>query len=166
MNPDEAWIFSFLFCLMTGIYYKEARLQLTGGTNQVVDGVQQHMTSTSVSSPCRYRRRNADFKSSSVCLPFIVITRKLVGWSPLHKCVKREAYYQHSNLSSSSFLLFQNLSILQVARKIESGTIFINSAAYFAPELPFGGVKDSGFGKELGSMGVEEFVNKKAIGIA
>jgi succinate-semialdehyde dehydrogenase / glutarate-semialdehyde dehydrogenase len=51
----------------------------------------------------------------------------------------------------------------EVAGKIESGMVFINSAAYFAPELPFGGAKKSGFGRELGEMGIGESVNRKVI---
>ncbi|KAE8446249.1 hypothetical protein EG329_012335 [Mollisiaceae sp. DMI_Dod_QoI] len=50
-----------------------------------------------------------------------------------------------------------------VAGRIQSGMVFINSAAYFAPELPFGGVKNSGFGRELGEMGIGEFVNRKLV---
>lgn len=50
-----------------------------------------------------------------------------------------------------------------VASKIESGMVFVNSAAYLRPELPFGGVKNSGFGRELGELGIEEFVNRKVI---
>jgi succinate-semialdehyde dehydrogenase/glutarate-semialdehyde dehydrogenase len=53
-----------------------------------------------------------------------------------------------------------------VAGEIQSGMVFINSAAYFAPELPFGDVKNSGFGKELGEMGIGEFVNRKLVRIA
>lgn len=50
-----------------------------------------------------------------------------------------------------------------VASKIESGMVFVNSMAYLGPEMPFGGVKNSGFGRELGSLGMEEFVNRKSI---
>lgn len=51
----------------------------------------------------------------------------------------------------------------KVAAQIESGMVFINSSAYTAPEVPFGGVKNSGFGRELSELGIGEFVNKKLI---
>ena len=53
----------------------------------------------------------------------------------------------------------------QVARSIETGMMFINSAAVSSPELPFGGVKNSGYGRELSGAGIQEFVNKKLIRI-
>ncbi|GAD93968.1 succinate-semialdehyde dehydrogenase, putative [Paecilomyces variotii No. 5] len=50
-----------------------------------------------------------------------------------------------------------------VADKIDSGMVFVNSYAYTAPEAPFGGIKNSGFGRELSELGIGEFVNKKLI---
>ncbi len=50
-----------------------------------------------------------------------------------------------------------------VARKIDSGMVYINSGAILAPALPFGGVKNSGFGRETGELGIHEFLNKKLI---
>ena len=51
----------------------------------------------------------------------------------------------------------------RVARRIDTGMVFINSIVVTIPELPFGGVKNSGFGRELSGLGIEEFVNKKLI---
>lgn len=51
----------------------------------------------------------------------------------------------------------------RVARRIDTGMMFINSAAVSSPELPFGGVKNSGYGRELSGAGIQEFVNKKLI---
>ena len=53
-----------------------------------------------------------------------------------------------------------------LALKIDSGMVFINSPAYFAPNLPFGGVKNSGFGRETGELGIGEFINHKLIRVA
>lgn len=53
----------------------------------------------------------------------------------------------------------------RVAARIEAGMVFINSGVYTGPETPFGGVKNSGFGRELGEAGIGEFVNRKLIRI-
>ena len=52
---------------------------------------------------------------------------------------------------------------LRVADQIEAGMVFINLVGAEGVELPFGGVKASGFGRELGRFGADEFVNKKMI---
>ena len=51
----------------------------------------------------------------------------------------------------------------RVANKIEAGMVYVNIVGADAAELPFGGVKASGFGRELGRYGADEFVNKKLI---
>jgi succinate-semialdehyde dehydrogenase/glutarate-semialdehyde dehydrogenase len=52
---------------------------------------------------------------------------------------------------------------LRVADRLEAGMVFVNTIQGGGPELPFGGVKASGFGRELGRLGADEFVNKKLI---
>jgi succinate-semialdehyde dehydrogenase / glutarate-semialdehyde dehydrogenase len=51
----------------------------------------------------------------------------------------------------------------RVAERIEAGMVYLNSAGGSQADLPFGGVKRSGIGRELGPAGIEEFMNKKAI---
>jgi succinate-semialdehyde dehydrogenase/glutarate-semialdehyde dehydrogenase len=50
---------------------------------------------------------------------------------------------------------------IEVGDKLDVGMVFVNGVGLDAPELPFGGVKKSGFGRELGKFGIEEFQNKK-----
>ncbi len=52
---------------------------------------------------------------------------------------------------------------LRVADGLDTGMVFVNGVGADGAELPFGGVKRSGFGRELGRYGIEEFVNKKLI---
>lgn len=52
---------------------------------------------------------------------------------------------------------------VEVARKIDSGMVYINHATGVAPQLPFGGTKNSGYGREQAQEGILEFVNVKLI---
>jgi succinate-semialdehyde dehydrogenase/glutarate-semialdehyde dehydrogenase len=51
----------------------------------------------------------------------------------------------------------------RVASQVDTGMMFINNIDWSDAELPFGGIKYSGYGRELGNMGIQEFVNKKLV---
>ena len=51
----------------------------------------------------------------------------------------------------------------RVASRVDTGMMFVNNIDWTDAELPFGGIKDSGYGRELGDMGIQQFVNKKLV---
>lgn len=54
----------------------------------------------------------------------------------------------------------------RVASAIDTGMVFVNHPTWTTPDLPFGGTKDSGYGRELSSLGITEFVNKKLVRVS
>jgi succinate-semialdehyde dehydrogenase/glutarate-semialdehyde dehydrogenase len=53
-----------------------------------------------------------------------------------------------------------------LASRIDTGMVFINHPTWTTPDLPFGGIKNSGYGRELSRMGIQEFVNKKLVRVS
>jgi succinate-semialdehyde dehydrogenase/glutarate-semialdehyde dehydrogenase len=53
----------------------------------------------------------------------------------------------------------------RLARQMQSGATFVNGMVKSDPRLPFGGIKNSGYGRELSHHGIHEFVNAKTIWI-
>ncbi len=68
-------------------------------------------------------------------------------------------------LGSTLFTSDVNKAQKEIIPHIESGAVFINGPMKSDPRLPFGGVKKSGYGRELASFGIREFINIKTVWI-
>jgi succinate-semialdehyde dehydrogenase/glutarate-semialdehyde dehydrogenase len=51
----------------------------------------------------------------------------------------------------------------KVGEQIDAGMVYVNASGGSQADLPFGGIKRSGLGRELGYLGIEEFMNKKVV---
>lgn len=72
----------------------------------------------------------------------------------------------NSNFGLSGGVMSASLDrALGIARRIRTGTVSVNGGAWFGPDAPFGGYKDSGIGREHGVEGFEEYLETKTIGL-
>jgi succinate-semialdehyde dehydrogenase/glutarate-semialdehyde dehydrogenase len=76
----------------------------------------------------------------------------------------RLANDSHFGLGGSVFTQDPERGV-EVAKRMETGMVFVNHPTWTKPDLPFGGIKISGYGHELSSIGIQEFVNKKLINV-
>jgi aldehyde dehydrogenase (NAD+) len=54
---------------------------------------------------------------------------------------------------------------LEVARRLRAGMVSVNGGSFIGADLPFGGRRQSGFGREWGVAGFEEFLDLKSVGV-
>ncbi len=77
------------------------------------------------------------------------------------------AIANESNFGLGASLWTEDLELAKIlASKIEAGAVFVNGMCKSDPRLPFGGIKLSGYGRELGPYGIKEFVNIKTVWVA
>ena len=64
---------------------------------------------------------------------------------------------------ASSIWTEDRVNAHQLARKLEAGNVFVNSLVRSDSRIPFGGIKKSGYGRELSEVGIKEFMNMKSL---
>ena len=69
----------------------------------------------------------------------------------------------HKNIRIPYLQAFEMDRANRVAARIESGMVFVNSMTRSDPRMPFGGIKASGFGRELWVQGIRSFANLKLV---
>ncbi len=86
----------------------------------------------------------------------------IIGVEDAYEAVKvaNDSIY---GLGANVFTKDVEKAMSEIAPKIESGAVFINGPVKSDPRLPFGGVKKSGYGRELSYYGIKEFVNIKTV---
>ena len=93
-----------------------------------------------------------------------VITRHLLGQAGLKTEEEAIALANDSDFGlAGSVWTKDEARGKRVASQIDTGMMFVNNIDWADADLPFGGIKNSGYGRELGSMGIQEFVNKKLV---
>lgn len=74
------------------------------------------------------------------------------------------ALANHSDFGLGGSVCTKDLARAErVASQVDTGMMFINSIDWSDAELPFGGIRNSAYGRELGNMGIQEFVNQKLV---
>ncbi len=80
--------------------------------------------------------------------------------------VKTEIFARISTVAGGSVFTVGVERGKQVANPIDTGMVLVNHPTWTAPDLPFGGIKSSGYGREMSAFGNQEFVIKKLIRVS
>jgi hypothetical protein len=97
------------------------------------------------------------------------------GGFPAHVKLAAKADTVIANGAECEPLLHKDAAVMEhfsaqivkgIASRVDTGMMFVNHPTWTASDLPFGGIKNSGYGRELSSLGIQEFVNKKLVRVA